>query len=197
MWKQLQENLDSRGKCEAKLARFDGTNEDEFNVWCLRVRAALGSGEPATSLIDEEVDDSVNEKTLAIIMLTLGNNFLRAIQECTTAKSEWSKLHDKYACRTMINELGVLNTLINMSHKVNENMRDQAASPECQLTKFAIIQVIIEMSMRVGNILSFFANLQAYTLIIISINTMSENMTIWNYITMVLIEERESSLQRA
>lgn len=48
----------------------------------------------------------------------------------------------------------------------------------------------------VTNILSSVVNLQAYALINALIITMSENMTTWNYVVIVIIEEHERSLQR-
>lgn len=56
---------------ESRLPRFNGSPEDAFHSWSLRIRAALRSRELASTLTDDEVSSHILEKVLAIIINAL------------------------------------------------------------------------------------------------------------------------------
>lgn len=52
----------------------------------------------------------------------LEENLLRAVRDCTNAKAAWQKLHERYACVSMVNKLSVLNKHLNSKYKPSEDM---------------------------------------------------------------------------
>lgn len=62
---------------------------------------------------DEKND---NESALGINISALGNNPLRAIQQCETANEAWKKLERWHAGKTVMNRLGCLSTLFIMKY---------------------------------------------------------------------------------
>lgn len=78
----LQEN-----KFEAKLFRLKANLDNDFQLWFLRIRAALQSRDLATSFPDEAVNNIIYETMLVIIISVLVDRLLRAIQSRTTTRS--------------------------------------------------------------------------------------------------------------
>lgn len=95
-------------KYEARISKFHGMPDEDFNVWSMRVTTALGGRELAMALTDDDVYTRVAERAIAIIVAGLGNNPPRAIQYCKTTMSAWTKLLSGYSERIMTNELGLI-----------------------------------------------------------------------------------------
>lgn len=57
-------------------------------------------------------------------MSALGDNSLKAIQECRIAKPAWDIFQCKYASKNLINKLGVLNNLLKMKLISSEDVGD-------------------------------------------------------------------------
>lgn len=66
------------------------------------------------ALTNEDVEMETTDEALALIISALGHNPLRAAQNCTIAKEAWAKLQVRYAGNSLINKLGVLNSLLNL-----------------------------------------------------------------------------------
>lgn len=58
----------------------------------------------------------VTQKALSINIPVLGENPLRAIQDCESAHSAWIKLHPRYAGKPAINKLSALNNPLNYKY---------------------------------------------------------------------------------
>lgn len=69
-----------------KLIKFNGSQEEDFKICCLRVKAAFQSLELLKALETNTVADSKNEHVLSIVLSGLGDNPPRGIQSCTTTK---------------------------------------------------------------------------------------------------------------
>lgn len=76
-----------KDKDEEKWPLFNGTNHDDFLLCTLRVTSALKSRELQEVLDNENVELIKSEKVLNVIIMRLGDNPLRAIQDCLDAKS--------------------------------------------------------------------------------------------------------------
>lgn len=59
-----------------------------------------------------------------LIIAALGDNPLRVIQSCETAKSAWEKVHARQARKSTISEFSVSNNLLNVNVIKDANMRD-------------------------------------------------------------------------
>lgn len=55
-------------------------------------------------------------------MSALRDSSLRAIQECATKKDAQAVLNERYAVKSMLNKLGVLNSLLNKRLRQEENI---------------------------------------------------------------------------
>lgn len=183
-------------KYDMKVPHFNGTREDDFQLWSLRIKAALRSRELASALIDEAVETKVNEKAMTIIITALGDNPLRAVQECLTAKAVWNKLQGRYAGQSMVNKLSVLNTLLNMILKKSSNMRDHIAILESQFSRLATMGSNLEESLKVAILLSSLSELMEYNAVTVSINALAESTTTWNYVYLIFMEEQKRLTQK-
>lgn len=79
-------DMEEYNKCDSKVPRFNGTIEDDFYLWWLKVEAALERRKLATTLCDEEAEARVDKKAREIIIAALGNNPFREIQNYPTTK---------------------------------------------------------------------------------------------------------------
>lgn len=100
-------------KFDIKLSMFNGSVEEDFQLWKLRVKVTLRGRDSIDELTNESFDKTITQKTLSIIISALGQNPLRAIQECETIYSVWQELHHRYAGKSVINKLNALNNLMN------------------------------------------------------------------------------------
>lgn len=64
-----------------------------------------------TALTQDTVERKTSQKVLTIIISALEDDPLRSIQECEIAKEAGNKLQQRYAGKTMIKTLGLLNNL--------------------------------------------------------------------------------------
>lgn len=81
-------------------------------------------------MTEKSVESEKTEKALLVITLALGDNPLRSIEECQTAKEAWKNLQQRYAGKTMINKLGLLNNFLNKNFTQGTNMGDLTAKLE-------------------------------------------------------------------
>lgn len=66
-----------------------------------------------------------------------GDNQVRGIQECASAKAAWEKLPSRYAEKAMVNRLDVLHSLLITKLERNPNTGDHVTKLKCQFTRFA------------------------------------------------------------
>lgn len=104
-------------KAEARLPTFQGNSGEEFSLWELRVKAALRAKNLIEALTKNTVEGKVSKKALFKIIFALGDNPLRSIQEYETANEAWNKLQQRYAGKTVINKLRLLNNMLNKTFK--------------------------------------------------------------------------------
>lgn len=69
----------------------------------------------------------MNDKALSIIVRALGDNPLRGVQACESAKDLWERLSERYAGKMVVNKLGLLKNLVNTRLKRGENIGDHIA----------------------------------------------------------------------
>lgn len=145
--------------------------------------------ELSAALTNENQEKIVNERALSIIISALGDNPLRAIQHCESAKEAWDKLESRYAGRTIMNKLGSLNTLLSMNLGTDTEMGDHVSLMESQFARLASMGSMIDEEMRVAILLTSIGNRPEYAPMMASINTLQDSVTTWNYVTVLLIEE--------
>lgn len=61
-------------------------------------------------------------RTLSTIISGLGDNMRRTIQDCETAYSAWTKLHNRYTGKSMGSKLRALNHLLDCRYKPRTEM---------------------------------------------------------------------------
>lgn len=83
----------------------------------MRIRATLQRNLPGNSFINGTFSTEISDYELSSITSNLLDNLLRTIHNCTTAKAAWDKLQAMHVNKTLINQLGLLNSLLNMKLK--------------------------------------------------------------------------------
>lgn len=73
----------------------------------MRVKADLRGKLLFAAMTSESVDSKINHICLAIIIMALGDNPLRYVQDFDTAKTAWNKFQSRYAGKITINKIGV------------------------------------------------------------------------------------------
>lgn len=80
---------------EAWVPKFIAKYFEAFHLLPIRVKAAFRRMEFYTALSDDAVGLYKNEKSPALIMLSLRDNRLRIIQERDSTKKAWDNLNSK------------------------------------------------------------------------------------------------------
>lgn len=162
-------------KYTVRILRFDGTRIDHFHLWWPRLNAALTGRRIAKWLTSDTVTAEINEKELPLITSAVGNRSLCAIQNFSTAKYAWENLQVKYAAKTLVNKLGVRNSLLNLKIKREEQIGDQTANRETKLSKLVTMSDHVIESIQAPMSVYSLSNLPNYTAITASVNTVKEN----------------------
>lgn len=127
--------MDVHHKYEAKLLRINGTEEEDFHLWSVKVEAVLKSQALPLALCDENVHYTVDKQAKAIINASMGNNLLRAIQDCQSIKLACEKLETCYASKSTTNKLVVLNKLLYTKLRNYASMGDHISHLEAQYSR--------------------------------------------------------------
>lgn len=98
------------------------------------MKAALRCKDLITASTEDTVERKVSEKALSRTISALGYNLLRSVHECETAKKTWNKLQQRYAGKTLIYKLELLNNMLNTRFKQATNMGDHVAKLESQFS---------------------------------------------------------------
>lgn len=139
---------------ETKLPVYHGTVEKEFHLWELHVNAALRGKDMVEPLKEGPVKKMTSEKALSVIILALGDGPLRSIGDCNMAKESSDKLQHRKACKTMLNKLIVLNSLLITMFTNDTTVRDHVAHLESQPSRLAAMRSSFEESLEVAILLS-------------------------------------------
>lgn len=91
-WKYKIKTFVYDDKFNDRLPKFNGTNQDHFQIWTIRIRAALKSRDLSAALTENDVEKINSETKLNIITIGFGNNPLRAVQSCKIAKTTGDEL---------------------------------------------------------------------------------------------------------
>lgn len=146
-------------KYEAKLSRFSGTAEEVFHLWSLRVQAALKSRALLPALWEENVHNTVHKQDRAIIIAAFGKNQPSAMQDCHATKLVSKRLQTRYASKSPINELSVLNNLRNTKVRISANMGDHISYPAAQYWRLVSMHWTVSKSMKIALVLSSISTL--------------------------------------
>lgn len=99
---------------EASLLNFHGDDDDHFRLSALKKKAVLQEKGITDVIFSKSVDRNTSEKTVAVIVSSLGTMPLRTVQNCENAIEPWEKLSSRYASMTMINGSKLVNNLYKM-----------------------------------------------------------------------------------
>lgn len=136
---------DGEEKYEARIPRFYITPDEDFNFWSMRFTTALRGRELAAALTNNNVYSTVNERAFAIIVAALGNSPFRAIQDCKTTKSDWTKLQSGYSGKPMTNKHGLIPFLFNLKISRDTVMGDHISYLQSVFAKLQIIRINFEV----------------------------------------------------
>lgn len=118
----------------------------------------------------ERTDDA-----LYLIISALGDNLLRTIQNCSTESEAWDRLQARYIRETLINNLGVFNSLLNFKLNRKEQMANHIESMETTCSRLAALKDLVSESMQVAIQHFSLSNPPQYPSITASICTTKEN----------------------
>lgn len=101
----------SEDKCAFKVPKFNLLKNDEFYLWCLRMKDASRGKKVPSAMLKDAVTADITDDALSLVIRALRDNPLRAVQRSTTTKDAWGKLRMMYARKIIFNRLGVLSNL--------------------------------------------------------------------------------------
>lgn len=93
----------------------------------------------AAAQTDEDVDIEVADEALVMITKALGDSPLPFVQSCFMAKEACEKLQLRYVGKTLINNLCVLNSLLNVKTKKEELIGDHTAKMKRKGARLAAV----------------------------------------------------------
>lgn len=72
----------SDDKYTVKISMFNGTRDDDFHLWCMRMNAALRGKRIPSTLLSDTVTGKTNDDVSSLMISDLGDKPLRAMQNC-------------------------------------------------------------------------------------------------------------------
>lgn len=155
------------------------------------MKAALRGKKISAALTNKNVDADITGEVLAFKISALGDNPLRAVQSYSTVSEAWEKFQIRYAGKILINKLVVLNILLSMKMKKEEQMSDHIAKLETRFARLAAMNDTVSESMQVAILVSSLLNLPEDPDIIASINTKNADEITRNYVSTTHIQKQE------
>lgn len=149
-----------------------------------------------TALAHDEVSMTIDEGENTVLVAALENKLLRSIQDCKATKSAWPKLYSTNSGRTMTNKLGLFKGLFCFRMDYKKYKVDHLYYFQSQCTRLQVKGTALEKLLKLALLIYSLTNLREYHTIITSINTVPKEMTPWDFITALLIEERKRINQR-
>lgn len=95
---------------------------------------ALRSRDRGTALDTGDVQSLEDERVISLIISTLGENPLLTIQDSTTTKADWNKIHISCSRKTVPIKLGLLQTLFNLRKEEVKDMGNHISLLESQFS---------------------------------------------------------------
>lgn len=187
-----------------RVEKFNGERSQDFELWAIRLMATLEGkdyfgvvngldGIPADECSEEyAVYATKVRKARAIIVNALGDKPLRAVQLCETPAEMWRKLYERYAGKTVANQLSVLTTLMNLKLERHQDVGDHVAELEGLVNRLAGMDMDITEPMQVAIFLVSLSNLSEYASTVSSIKTLEPDVATWSYVTMRIIDEQKA-----
>lgn len=140
----------------------NGNRGDDFQLWELKVRPALQRKDFILVRTDDNANRKVTEKAMSMIIATPGDNPLRSVQDCIDTETAWDRLEARNSGSTLMNGLGVLNSLLNTKNINKLHMRHHVLQLESQFSRFAEMGSFIEQSIKIIILLSLMTDRQEY-----------------------------------
>lgn len=189
---------------DLRVARFMGDEGEDFELWSLRINAILEGKELAGVVAGEEkVTDSEEPEALAahtkkvrkaraIIINSLGDKPLRAVQSATDPRDMMTKLVERYAASTTANKIAVLTNLIHTRYESGKDMGEYLSEMESLFNKLAAMGLPLASEMQVAVLLVSLTSEESLSGTVSAIKTMDEGRASWEYVSGRLIEEVRS-----
>ena len=133
-------------------------------------------------------------KERAVVVNALGDKPLRGVQLCNMPSEMWLKLWERYAGKTVANQVSVLTTLMNLKATKDTVMDDHVAQMESLIHRLASKGIAVEEPMQVAILLVSLENLREYNGMVCSIETMDPGVaTRPNFTDRVIDEQKQLS----
>lgn len=142
----------------------------------------------AEALLAKKVEQKNSKWATAGIVSAIGDKLLRATQDCETAAEAWEKLQYRYSGKLIISKLAVLNNLLIMKLKGNDEMGDHLAQLDFQFSNHPAMGSKVEEQMKEAILLSSPSKPHEFTHTVASVHTIWEKTSKWSYATDIFIE---------
>lgn len=139
------------------------------------------------AISNQYINESVSEKAIVTMSNLLGDSVDCVIQDFDTAKEVWDTLKSRNVGPTMINEISIFSTLLNMTLRAGGKKRDHVPPTESQISRSTSMGSEIDDSMKIAITIQFFSNLKEYASTITSITEMEGRLATWNHVRMLLL----------
>lgn len=101
-------------------------------------------------------------------------------------------IESRYASRNLIDESGILNSVMNLRLNKGQDIGDHVALMEAKFTELAAIEDVVSKSMKVAMLISSFLYRRKYRAVLVLINNMKTREAVWEYVTMIFIKEQQT-----
>ena len=187
-------------KDKLKIRPFDGRENDDFQLWTLRIESFLeGCGladqirQVAVHLSpgDEGYEKFLlnSKKAKAIMVQALGDRALRSVQTARSPLEMWTKLQQRYAAQTNCSKISILSGLMNKRYKPGTDMSDHVAELESDVNRLAAMNCVINEDLQVAILITSVSEVSSFSSTVAAIKTMRSSDATWAYISSRLIEE--------
>lgn len=125
----------------------------------------------------------------ATIIAVLDNTDSIEIQDCHSTQFTWDKLQGRYASKSAIIKLGLLDNVLNIKQLKGADTGDHVSTLEARFCILASMGSSISESMKIALLLSAMSNLLECRPIISSLNSLQREMATFNHVSMIFIDE--------
>ena len=189
---------------EFRMAKFNGSPGEDFELWSLRLRAVLESKDLGTVVYEDKGAPPAHQgaalaayeinlrRARAIIVTSLGDKPLRAIQSCEKPSEMFTKLNKRYAASTTASKIAVMTSLINKRYEEGKDMGEYLSEMESLFNKLSVMKSPLDSDMQVAILLVSISSIDFLAGTISAIKTMESERATWEYVSARLIEEMKS-----
>ena len=136
---------------ELRVSKFNGRDNEDFELWSLRLSAVLESKDLSTVVTPGEHPredfakyEQKKRKAKAIIVTSLDDKPLRVVQSAKTPAEMMQKLTDRYAASTTANRIAVMTSLINTRYDGIKDMGEYLSEMERHFNKLSTIDSSVD-----------------------------------------------------